>query len=79
MYTLLYTFIPDLDECSSVPCQHGGTCTDHVNKYTCTCPNGYAGTVCERGKSSQNNCIPDYLHVTFVTRGVVSVGILYWE
>ena len=79
MHTLLFTFIPDNDECSSVPCQHGGTCTDHVNKYTCTCPIGYTGTVCETGKSSQNNCIPIYFNVTIVTPVIISVGILYLE
>ena len=57
MYTLLFIFISDVDECSSVPCQHGGTCTDYVNKYTCTCPVGYAGTVCQTGKKSKC-CIP---------------------
>ena len=79
MYTLRFTFIPDIDECASVPCQHDGTCTDHVNKYTCTCANGYAGKVCETGKSSENNVIPIYFHVAIVTRVILSVSTFYLE
>ncbi|XP_052812440.1 uncharacterized protein LOC128240004 [Mya arenaria] len=37
----------DADECSSAPCQHGGTCTDHVAGYTCACPFGTSGQDCE--------------------------------
>jgi len=44
--------IPDIDECASQPCQHGATCTNLVNKYACICVVGYAGLVCEIGKSN---------------------------
>ena len=44
-------FILDINECSSSPCQNGGTCTDHVNKYTCSCIAGYTGTNCQTGLS----------------------------
>ncbi|XP_041696619.1 sushi, nidogen and EGF-like domain-containing protein 1 isoform X1 [Coregonus clupeaformis] len=37
----------DVDECSSVPCQNGGTCSDQVNGFTCQCPPGFTGTVCQ--------------------------------
>ena len=33
----------DFDECASNPCQHGATCNDQVNMYTCTCAPGYTG------------------------------------
>ena len=44
-------FLAEIDECDSSPCQHGGTCSDEINQYTCTCAGtGYDGTNCETGK-----------------------------
>ena len=40
--------IVDFDECWSTLCEHGGTCTDGVNEYTCTCAAGYTGINCEQ-------------------------------
>lgn len=37
----------EFDECSSSPCLNGGTCTDGVNSYTCTCPSPYYGSQCQ--------------------------------
>ena len=37
----------NVDDCSPNPCLNGGTCTDGVNNYTCTCPAGFTGTNCE--------------------------------
>ncbi|XP_056460177.1 sushi, nidogen and EGF-like domain-containing protein 1 [Gadus chalcogrammus] len=37
----------DVDECSSGPCQNGGTCLDRVNGVSCTCPPGFSGPLCE--------------------------------
>jgi len=37
--------------CRSGPCQHGGTCRDDMNRYTCECAAGYTGTNCETGMS----------------------------
>ena len=39
----------DIDECSSSPCQNGGSCYDQVNGYFCTCQQGYNGNECETG------------------------------
>lgn len=33
----------DIDECSSNPCQHGGTCHDRLNAYKCDCVLGFTG------------------------------------
>lgn len=37
----------NIDECASNPCQHGGTCRDHLASYTCDCRPGFSGTNCE--------------------------------
>ena len=29
------------------PCNNGGTCTDGIATYTCTCPDGFTGRDCE--------------------------------
>ena len=41
---------PDTDDCASMVCQHGGTCQDGVNEYTCLCASGYTGDLCEQSK-----------------------------
>ena len=41
--------LPDINECSSSPCQNGGNCTDQVNGYECNCTTGYEGTNCGTG------------------------------
>ena len=43
------TFLKDIDECASNPCQNGGTCNDGINAYTCDCVPGHAGDNCEIG------------------------------
>lgn len=40
----------DYDECSSNPCQNGGTCTDHLNGYSCSCAQGFNGNGCQTGQ-----------------------------
>ncbi|XP_065817413.1 agrin isoform X7 [Labrus bergylta] len=34
--------------CSSHPCLHGGTCEDEGNDFSCKCPAGRGGAVCEK-------------------------------
>lgn len=46
--TCIRYIIPDINECSSNPCQHG-ICYDQVNSYTCSCLVGFTGTNCETG------------------------------
>jgi hypothetical protein len=38
----------NVNECSSTPCVHGGTCIDGVDSYTCLCPPGWSGNRCQR-------------------------------
>ncbi|XP_035670173.1 fibropellin-1-like [Branchiostoma floridae] len=37
----------DIDDCSSVICENGGTCIDGVDTYSCDCAPGYFGDHCE--------------------------------
>ena len=37
----------DTNECASNPCGKGGQCTDHVNRFTCTCLPNYTGLTCQ--------------------------------
>jgi uncharacterized repeat protein (TIGR01451 family) len=37
----------DVDNCSPNPCLNGGTCTDGINSFTCTCTPDFTGTLCE--------------------------------
>ena len=44
-----WTFILDIDECASSPCQNGGTCLNELNMYTCKCQFGFDGVLCQNG------------------------------
>ena len=48
-YLLNTYFNSDINECSSGPCDNGGSCVDQVNHYTCHCKPGYRGGRCETG------------------------------
>jgi len=47
--------LKDINECSSDPCENGGTCTDEVDGYICDCDCGYTGAECQTGN-------PTFLH-----------------
>uniref|UniRef100_A0A8D0AWN3 Agrin n=1 Tax=Sander lucioperca TaxID=283035 RepID=A0A8D0AWN3_SANLU len=38
--------------CGSHPCLHGGTCEDDGSDFSCKCPAGRGGSVCEKGEPS---------------------------
>ena len=46
----VFLILLDIGECLSDPCQHGGTCVDNINAFTCICTIGYTGNVCETSK-----------------------------
>ncbi|XP_055984843.1 fibulin-7 [Sorex fumeus] len=37
----------DISECSSQPCQNGGTCVEGISQYKCICPQGRTGSRCQ--------------------------------
>ncbi|XP_076070857.1 uncharacterized protein LOC143042452 isoform X2 [Mytilus galloprovincialis] len=39
--------VDDVDDCASNPCKQGGTCNNHVSRYSCTCPLSHTGKQCE--------------------------------
>ncbi|XP_041369439.1 protein crumbs-like isoform X2 [Gigantopelta aegis] len=45
--SLQNTVDSDVDDCLTIPCQHGGTCIDGFKNYTCKCPHNFNGTNCE--------------------------------
>ncbi len=51
-----YTFSSEVDECQSSPCQNGATCTDEANSFSCSCVDGFTGSLCETG-TVHNHCI----------------------
>ena len=46
-HVTLFSQLIDIDECSSNPCENGGTCIDGDNWYMCDCPTGFNGGNCE--------------------------------
>ena len=48
---IILTFLADINECSSLPCQNGGTCVNMPGSYLCRCRTGYSGTNCDTSKN----------------------------
>ena len=53
------------DSCSGVVCENGGTPVKELGRCVCSCPRGYTGDRCQRGKLENNER---------VYRGQVSKG-----
>lgn len=46
----LLSYITDIQDCQSGPCENDGVCLDGLNGFVCFCTQGYAGDTCNRGK-----------------------------
>ena len=38
-----------VDHCFSNPCANNGTCNNSLHGYRCSCPEGFTGSLCEKG------------------------------
>lgn len=47
--------IPDIDECDNNPCQNGGRCTNVDGSFSCSCTDGWKGSVCDQGNLKEIN------------------------
>lgn len=46
----MFSLTSDVNECLEVePCKNGGTCTNLVGSFYCTCTAGFEGVTCEVG------------------------------
>ncbi len=48
------------DECADAPCLNGGTCTNAVTGFTCSCVSGYSGDTCANIDDCVNNNCQSY-------------------
>ena len=45
-----FNFNPVINYCESEICLNGATCTNAVNRFSCSCVAGYTGYTCQSGK-----------------------------
>ena len=49
--------LPDVDDCSTSPCENGATCVDEHGGYTCQCTDQWLGDNCTGMLHSNNSWI----------------------
>jgi hypothetical protein len=42
----------DIDYCQDNPCENGGTCSNDIGKFKCSCTSDYIGYTCEYAKET---------------------------
>ena len=63
-----FVLFQDINDCQPNPCENGGTCTDGVNNYTCSCVAGYSGYNCSIGRLTalSISCLLNHSYVLVV-------------
>eukprot|EP00057_Strongylocentrotus_purpuratus_P009611 XP_011664085.1 PREDICTED: brevican core protein-like [Strongylocentrotus purpuratus] len=56
--TITHRLICTFPACLSSPCQNGGTCTETLDGFECTCASGYHGPICA-WTCPDSRCCPD--------------------
>ncbi len=50
----MYLIVLVTDNCLSMPCLNGATCSNSLNNYTCSCAVEYTGFHCQTGNHSNS-------------------------
>ena len=80
----MFMCVLDIDECASTPgspfCQNGGSCTNTVGGFSCSCKLGYTGSRCETGASPhlRVNKMKGSKAIN-LTHGNIALCTLSWE
>ena len=77
-HCLLISIVTDSDECNPNPCKNGGSCTPHVNDYTCGCVPGYTGDNCETGIFNIASKLCDlYIYIVIIISTELKQGLIF--
>ena len=53
-----FTMILDIDDCYPNPCENGGSCSDGIGTYNCTCISEFTGANCQ-GNNLHRATLPE--------------------
>ena len=59
---IYFVYSTVVQTCEENICENGGSCTRHVNDYTCMCSPGFSGFLCEEGMPFTRVCKPQKLN-----------------